>query len=668
MARKSRQSRQAFDPAKRETLKKLAALGALALVDSAALVGCGRPRVSREGKVIVLGLDGLDPRRISAMLAQGRLPNFARLKDRGGFAPLTSTIPPQSPVAWATFITGMDPGGHGIYDFIHRDPKTYLPHFSIARTEPPHRSLSLGSWRVPLSQGKVELLRRGRAFWELLSEAGVPCAIYRLPTNYPPHDCGAKQVAGLGAPDLRGTYGECTYFTDGPVSKEEESAGLIMRVTATNEVVQTRLEGPANTLRAEAPASGAALTIWLDRAHKAAKLAVSGQEVLLKEGEWSDWVPLQFELMPHLQSVSGICRFYLKQVSPHLKLYVTPINVDPLNPAVPVSAPDDFITQLARQHGRFYTQGFPEDVKALRSGVLDEDEYLQQVHGAVEEEVRMYRSVLNEFSRGLLCYYFSATDRHQHMFWRTMDPEHPAYDAKAAREYGPVIEVTYEKADELVKLALEAADDDTTLIVMSDHGFGPYYRSFGMNAWLAEKGYLVGHDAWEAETSDIFTNADWAMTRAYALGFNGIYLNLRGREAEGVVNESERAALVQQLSQELLQARDPETGAQLISHVYTRKDFAAAVPDRAPDLIVGYANGYRCDDASVLGGAAGPLVQENRDKWSGDHCIDRVLVPGMCVASKRITAESPGLADVTATILDEFGVKPPREMQGKPIW
>jgi predicted AlkP superfamily phosphohydrolase/phosphomutase len=254
------------------------------------------------------------------------------------------------------------------------------------------------------------------------------------------------------------------------------------------------------------------------------------------------------------------------------------------------------------------------------------------------------------------------------MFWRTTDPKHPAYDAKAAREHGPVIETTYEKADGLVKMALEAADDDTTLIVMSDHGFGPYYRSFGMNAWLAEKGYLAGRDVWEAETSDIFTNADWAMTRAYAIGFNGVYLNLREREAYGAVNASERAALGQQLSEELLQVRDPETGAQIISRVYTRADFADEVPDRAPDLIVGYANGYRCDDASVLGGAAGPLVQENRDKWSGDHCIDRALVPGMCVASKQITAESPGLEDMTATVLGEFGVKPTREMQGKPIW
>jgi predicted AlkP superfamily phosphohydrolase/phosphomutase len=658
-----------FDPAKRETLKKLAALGALALVDSAALVGCGRPHVTaREGKVIVLGLDGLDPRRVAQMLAQGRLPNLAKLRERGGFSTLTSTIPPQSPVAWATFITGMDPGGHGLYDFIHRDPKDYLPYFSIARTEPPARNLSLGAWRIPLSHGKVESLRRGRAFWEILGEAGVPCAIYRLPSNFPPSDTGAKQVAGLGAPDLRGTYGECTYFTDGPISEQERSAGLTAQVTASNDRVLTRLEGPANTLRAGAPKSGVDLTIWLDRAHKAAKIAASGQEVLLKEGEWSEWIPLEFEMLPHALRVTGIVRFFLKQVAPQLKLYVTPINVDPLDPAIPISAPTDFVTELARKHGRFYTQGFPEDVKALRSGVLDDADYLHQVHGSVDEEVKMYRAALNEFRRGLLCYYFSATDRHQHMFWRTLDPKHPAYDPKSAKEYGPVIETTYEMADRLAGMALDAADQDTTVIVMSDHGFGPYYRSVNINAWLAENGYLVGANPWEGETSDIFGNADWAMTRAYALGFNAIYLNLRGREANGAVDESERETVVQQLSEDLRKARDPETGAQLVSRVYTRADFANEVPERAPDLIVGYASGYRCDDASVLGGAAGPVVQPNRDKWSGDHCIDRALVPGMCVASKQITAESPGLADVTATLLGEFGLKPTREMIGKPIW
>ena len=669
MSKKDRQSGRRFDPAKRATLKKLAALGALALVDSAALVGCGRPRASsRERRVIVVGLDGLDPRRVAQMMAQGRLPNMAKLKRRGGFSALTSTIPPQSPVAWATFITGMDPGGHGLYDFIHRDPTTYLPYFSIARTEPPHRTLSVGSWRLPLSHGKVESRRKGRPFWEILGEAGVPCAIYRVPSNYPPHDNGSTQLAGLGAPDLRGTYGECTYITDGPVGDQQRSAGLIVSVTVSNGRVQTRLEGPANTLRAEAPTSGVDLTIWVDREHKAAKLAVSGQEVVLREGEWSEWVPLEFEMMPHVESVAGMCRFFLKQVSPHLKLYVTPINVDPLDPAIPISAPTDFVTQLAEKHGRFYTQGFPEDVKALRSGVLDDAEYLQQVHGSVEEEVRMYESALHEFRRGLLCYYFSATDRHQHMFWRTIDPKHPAYNAKAAREYGPVIETTYEMSDRLVKMALEAADGETTLIVMSDHGFGPYYRSFNVNAWLAQNGYLVGNGPWEGEAGLYSDNMQWGATRAYAVGFNAVYLNLQGREANGSVGEAEREGLVKQLSQDLLRARDPETGAPIVSRVYTRADFASEAPDRAPDLVVGYASGYRCADASVLGGAAGPVVEDNRDKWSGDHCIDRALVPGMCVASRQLTADAPGLADVTATLLAEFGVRPPREMIGKPMW
>jgi predicted AlkP superfamily phosphohydrolase/phosphomutase len=410
------------------------------------------------------------------------------------------------------------------------------------------------------------------------------------------------------------------------------------------------------------------LTIWVDREHKAAKLAVSGQEVVLREGEWSEWVPLEFEMMPHVESVAGMCRFFLKQVSPHLKLYVTPINVDPLDPAIPISAPTDFVTQLAEKHGRFYTQGFPEDVKALRSGVLDDAEYLQQVHGSVEEEVRMYESALHEFRRGLLCYYFSATDRHQHMFWRTIDPKHPAYNAKAAREYGPVIETTYEMSDRLVKMALEAADGETTLIVMSDHGFGPYYRSFNVNAWLAQNGYLVGNGPWEEEAGLYSDNMQWGATRAYAVGFNAVYLNLQGREANGSVGEAERAGLVKQLSQDLLRARDPETGAPIVSRVYTRADFASEAPDRAPDLVVGYASGYRCADASVLGGAAGPVVEDNRDKWSGDHCIDRALVPGMCVASKQLTADAPGLADVTATLLAEFGVRPPREMIGKPMW
>ena len=660
------------DPAKRETLKKLAALGALALLDSSLLVSCARKSLTssrRDRKVVVVGIDGLDAGYVQRLMEQGNLPNMRRLREQGGFRPLTSTVPPQSPVAWATFITGQDPGGHGIYDFVQRDPATYLPYLGIARTEEPPRKLSLGKWRLPVSHGKVELLRKGAAFWDLLEQAGVPCAVYRAPSNFPPRDTGAKQLAGLGAPDLRGTYGEYSYFSESASQAQGEIAGgATYPVQVRNGRVDARLIGPRNTLAEGQPESYVDFTVWLDRQNRMAKIVVQDQEVLLRQGEWSDWVPLLFTLIPHVKSVSGICRFYLKEVSPEFKLYATPVNVDPMDPALPIAAPAGFARELAERYGRFYTQGFPEDVKALRQGVLDEGEYLQQSGQAFAEAKRMYEDALNEFKQGLLFCYFSDSDRTQHLFWRTMDPRHPAYDPKVARGYSRVIADCYGAADALVGQALEACDRDTTLIVLSDHGFAPFYREFNVNSWLADNGYLVGLQDW-SEGGNIFENADWSRTAAYGIGFNAVYLNMQGREGAGWVSPAERLSIAHKIAEELRQVRDPDRGARVVDQVYLSDEaYRRQIPDRAPDLVIGYARGYRCSDASVLGEISGSMVSSNTDKWSGDHCIDREAVPGVLLATKAIGAQRPAIQDVTASVLAEFGVKPDEEMTGNSVW
>ncbi len=660
------------DPSKRDTLKTLAALGLLALVDVGALSSCGKRMVSsstRERKLLVLGLDGLDPRGLNRLLHEGKLPNMSRLMTMGGFRTLGSSLPPQSPVAWATFTTGRDPGGHGIYDFVQRDPQTYLPYLSIARTEPPDKTLALGPWKVPLSSGKVECLRQGRAFWDLLADAGIPGVAYRMPSNFPPQGEKVKQLAGLGAPDLRGSYGEFSYYTEAPFPHADKiTGGAVYQVALKDNRVITRLYGPDNTLRKDAPRAFAELNLLVDRSHKLVKLLISDQEVVLRQGEWSEWITVSFELIPHLKQVSGICRFYLKEVSPYLKLYATPVNVDPRDPALPIAAPEGFSQELARKFGLFYTQGFPHDVKALRQGVLDDEEYLHQSGLAFDEENRMFDLALNEFDRGLLFYYYATSDRTQHMFWRTMDPRHPAYDPKVAAKFGHAIEQCYLDCDAVVGRALEACDKDTTLIVLSDHGFAPYYRSFHLNTWLARNDYLAGVEPW-SKGSDIFGNADWSNTFAYGLGFNSIYINLQGREPYGIVGPEERTMLAQQLAEELRAVRDPDTGARVIEAVHlAEKVYSKDQAAHAPDLVVGYAFGYRCSDESVLGELSDRLTEDNLDKWSGDHCVDRSLVPGILLTNKSITAEAPALTDLTATVLAEFGVSKPEEMSGKPIW
>ncbi len=656
------------EPGRREALKKLGALGALALLDAGALASCGRrlssPQMERERKLLILGIDGLDARITERMMARGELPNLRRLRDTGGFGSVTSTIPPQSPAAWASLITGRDPGGHGIVDFVHRDAETYETISSGTATAPPKYALPVGQWRVPLSGSQVDSLRRGTAFWDRLAARGIPCEVHRVPANFPPTDSGAKQIAGLGVPDARGTLGTCSYYSDVPV---EENQGLETHpVKVANGVVQARLNGPRNSLRSGWPTTSVELGVYLDGHSRVAKIAVQGQEIILRQREWSDWVPVRFVMVPQVKTVTGICRFYLKEVTPNFKLYVTPVQFDPVDPALPIAAPAGFARELAGRHGRFHTLGLPEDTAALGGGALDDDEYLHQAGLCLAEARRIWESALAEFDRGLLFYYFGYTDRNQHVFWRASDPRHPAFEPRLGREYGAVVEDCYRLSDELAGEALQASDDDTTLIVVSDHGFAPFYRKFYLNTWLANNGYLSVRDF--SEGAPIAAAADWSQTLAYGIGLNGLYLNLAGRESKGIVSREQRESLLRRLAKELYAIRDPETGDAVFSHVAVADEvYSSSQPAVTPDLILGYAPGYRSAVASALGRMTSEELRDNTNKWSGDHCIDRDAVPGIVLSNRPLRRERVSLPDITATALAEFGLDRPDDVLGQSI-
>ena len=222
-------------------------------------------------KVLILGFDGLDPQILERLVKAGKLPNFKALMDSGDYRPLATSIPPLSPVAWANFITGMNPGGHGIFDFIHREPETMIPYLSTSRTEPPKRNLRLGSWVIPLSPGRVTLLRQGKAFWQILEERGIPTTIVRAPSNFPPVKSRERQLSGMGTPDLQGTYGIFSFFTDEPVKKYKiDSGGDVFQVRVVNHRARAKLLGPRNSFRVEAPQSAVDFNVQIDPAQGAA--------------------------------------------------------------------------------------------------------------------------------------------------------------------------------------------------------------------------------------------------------------------------------------------------------------------------------------------------------------------------------------------------------------
>jgi predicted AlkP superfamily phosphohydrolase/phosphomutase len=623
-----------------------------------AVSGCGGTQASGKPAVIVLGFDGMDYELTKQMMAEGRLPNLSRLAARGAFQPLGTSMPPQSPVAWSNFITGLDAGGHGIFDFVHRDPNTMIPYLSTSRAEPSDKTMKLGKYQIPLGSDKVELLRHGQPFWEVLEKRGVPTTVVRMPANFPPSGSATRELSGMGTPDILGTYGIFSYYTSEPFAwaGEEVSGGRVYDVAIDEGVVTGTLHGPTNPFLVDAPKIAAPFTVYVDDVEPVAKIVVGSEERVLEVGEWTDWVPISLDLVP-TQSVSVMARFYLKAVRPDFALYVTPLNLDPRSPAMPISHPGSYAAELATATGPFYTQGMPEDTKALKAGVFTPAEFVAQARIAGDEVVRQYAHVLDGFRDGLLFYYFGNGDQISHMMWRAMDPAHPAYKPADAA-FADTIKKVYEQFDRIVGETLPRVEAGATLVVMSDHGFTSWRRAFHLNTWLRNEGYLTARDPHLKDDTGLFTNVDWSRTRAYALGLNGLYINVAGREKYGIVDPGQREALAREIGARLLQAVDPKTGGRAVSRVLRREEYR----DRGhleigPDLVVGYAKGVRGSDESALGRLMPEVVTDNQEEWSGDHCMDPDAVPGILFTSGPLKRPAARLDELAAAILAEFGVE-----------
>jgi len=633
-----------------------------------AIKAFGKKETSK--KVLILGFDGLDARLMRLWMEEGKLPNFQRLASRGDFRSLQTSIPPQSPVAWSNFITGTDPGGHGIFDFVHRDPSHYIPEFSASRTEEAKKNIRLGKLVLPISGGEVELLRKGKAFWQILEEYDIPATVFKIPSNYPPAPTKQRTISGMGTPDIRGSYGFFSYYTtESKEIKENVGGGEIFKVDVIENKIEARLPGPTNTFKKDRPKSFIDFKVYIDPISSVAKVKIQDQEFILKEGEWSSWKRVHFNMIP-TQSVIGICMFYLKQVRPEFKLYVSPVNIDPAKPALPISTPEKYAQELEKRFGPFFTKGLPADTSALDNDVLDDGEFLEQDDFVLEESEAQFDYELSRFSSGLLFYYFSSTDQRQHMFWRLIDKEHPGYDPDLASKYGKTIENIYIEMDRMLAKAMEKVDKDTQLIVMSDHGFSPFRRSFNLNTWLLENGYHGLKNRWKQTQESLFLNTDWSRTKAYGLGLNGLYINQKGREGEGIVEPgAEKEALVREIAQKLENFKDPKNGERPVLRAYVAKDvFSGPYVEQAPDIIVGYNYGYRISSSSSLGGMPKEIIEDNRAKWSGDHCMAPETIPGILFTNFKVESESPALYDLTPTVLQVFGIEKPKEMRGKPIF
>ena len=638
------------------------------LLDSCA----GRTKPSRN-RVIVLGVDGMDPTLTERFLARGIMPNLATVIDRGGFSRMATTMPPQSPVAWSTIITGAPPGVHGIYDFIHRDPADMLPYFSLSRIAPPERTFDIGSWAIPLEKGESVQLRQGTPFWTFLEQRDIPAALFRIPANFPVAPGKTELISGLGTPDLRGGYGNCTVFTTAPGRfPANMDGGRVIPVSFSGSVARTGLPGPSNTLKRGRPEITVPLAIWRDAVNDVVRLVIGTHDRVLRQGEWTGWMKLKFPAAGPLDGISAIVKMYVKSVHPDLTVYVSPINIDPADPALPFCSPDGYSRELAKRAGAFYTQGLPNDTNALSNGVLDESEYLALAGQVFDEENRLLALELDRFARrdaGLLFFYYSAIDQNSHMYWRFQDRSHPMYDPALEESYGGALESFYTGIDRAIGSVLEKfdpADPSNTIMIISDHGFASFRRQVNLNTWLYGNG-LIALTRRELDSPGYFTNVDWLNTEAYAVGINSLYLNIRGRERYGGLNPSLADRRRESMRSALLELADPKTGERAVREVRIVPEEERRVHPHAPDLIVGWNEGFRTSWASVLGGFTPEMFMDNTNKWSGDHCMAPSCVPAVLISNRRI-AKAPELSDISAGILSSFGIARPDDRERMPLF
>ena len=651
-------------------------------------------------RVLVVAFDGLDPKITKKLVEDGKMPNLAKLISGGSFSNIVTSTPPHTPVAFSNIIAGADANTHQIYDFIHRDPRAddgpFKPYFSTADIVAPESSwlpaaIPLGGqWQVPLTGGRTVLLRRGPAFWDFLIANGIDAQIYYLPSNYPPPTPDGpgefKCISGMGTPDLLGGYGEFTLLTpNAPKNGRQVDGGRFVRLRMRKHRGEAFLQGPPDFMRRNNPDSNSPpeplkskVEVVRDSQSPVAKIRVSGKTILLNEGEWSAWTAIQFQsqvpgssamgVAGAPTSIQGAARFFLKSVHPKLEIYVSPINVDPAAPVVDISTPSNLTIGMSKKFGRFHTNGIPEDTKALSHRALNEEQFIEQSHAVVTERVQQYRAALGEFHSGCMFFYFGATDLLQHMFWRDRDPQHPGRVEEQAEKYQSLIDETYVGIDRQIGYGLDALGPDDTMIVMSDHGFTSFRRGFNLNSWLVENGFIKLKDPTKQAESVLYSNVDWSKTRAYGLGLNGLYVNEKGRETHGIVDSSEKQKLLNELAEKLRSVRDEDGSTVVTDSLEVQKLFSNADPEIAPDVIVGYGDGYRASWETVLGGMPRQLIVDNMDRWSGTHLTDPQLVPGLIASNRKLNVESPTICDIGPTILEEFGITVPSGMTGKALF
>ena len=699
----------------------LAAVGALALAlpwssktpTEPSSIASAAPKApsGKYPRVAVLGIDGLDPELLLETIDRypDRTRNFQKLIAQGGIHDLGTSCPPQSPVAWSNFITGRNPGGHGVFDFIHRDPTTRSPMPGSVKVEAASSVDLWGEWKFPIG-GESVSNRSGESFWVTLAKHGVPADIWRMPANFPVEPAEGVSFCGMMTPALDSAYGTYTIFSSDPPGEKERSGGKYVTVREYEKgYIRTEIEGPPNSFKKKDPQEKAKLEFHIDRESQSVAVDTGMDVVIMEPGDWSDFVTVEFELLPMgMMNMTGICRFYLRSIDPVFELYASPVNIDPVNPVMPVSEPISASAELVDAIGYYYTQGMAEEVNALKDEAIDDLEFVTQTKLIYEQRVRMMDVALDQYlekDEGFFFFYYSTIDLNCHMLWRYYDEDHPQHPMVAERAgqdssfwsgregsiWKEVIYDFYLMMDPVVGTLMDRVPDDTLVVVMSDHGFASYRRTFSLNRWLVEHGYMVLKEGRSYELPQDDENweevliydyiqpgaVDWTKTRAYGMGFNGLYLNLEGREKDiegtdaiesGIVRRgTEAESLLREIKAKLEAERDqgnrPIVVADITADVYSGERLADA-----PDMQIGFNAGYGNSDAASTGRIPRDIYADNlKGGFNGNHLMAPEVVAGILLTNGVVRPGEHALEDLTVDILEKYGIEPGEGQDGHPV-
>ena len=488
----------------------------------------------------------------------------------------------------------------------------------------------------------------------------------RVPITYPPEKFGGNILSAMCVPDLLGTQGSFTFFTTEDLSKNNQhTGGRFSQLVRDGAVVKGVIEGPNHPFKKDICPLKIPFRFKFDESRNEGVLEIGKEKIKLKENEYTEWVELQFKFGLR-GKVSGISRFCLRSTKPEVSIYMTAMNINPEKPALPISHPAIFSTYLAKQQGLYGTLGLMEDTWGRNEKAIDDARFLDQTYLFHDEREKMFFNALEKTREGLCVCVFDASDRIQHMFWRYVDEKHPS-----PREDNPAfasaIPDMYRKMDDLIGRIRAKLSDKDVLMVISDHGFGSFRRCVNINTWLYENGYLSLKSG-KISDVDYLQDVDWSKTKAFSIGLAGIFINRKGREFRGIVETKDVPALKQEIMEKLMKLQDPENGETVMNSVYdSEKEYKGVYKNDAYDIVLGFKRGYRISWESVTGKLTPEVFANNMKAWSGDHCLDPKLVPGVFFSNWKLTAENPAIIDIAPTVLNLFAVPVPAYMEGKVI-